>query len=398
VRSIVFVRSQTASALCVRRSVLAVVGIGLLCATVARPVLAQMQGGDSATKGAGGGWHDRMELTVGEQKVVDAEGVRSFSEGTKGVIDIRLTKDNDRFVIVGVRPGNTTLLFIMMDGSQVHYDVVVSDPNAAPAVSKDSIQSRDNIRLDFYFVQLSNSYSHTLGVGWPTSLSATTSFGITANLQTGTLSGASAVISSSVLPRLDFAQADGWAKIMRKAAVITANGTQANFSGGGEINVPISGGFGGTLKQIPYGSQIGVRPRYDKETGRIELELTADVSDLTSDTGTGVPGRSISTLQTVVNLELGQSVMLAGLTASNEAIGRSGLPGLNEIPILGGLFGRHTEQSSETQNVIFIVPTVMDVVSMQQRAMIEEALQAFDDYSGTLDHRRGLLPERAKMR
>jgi pilus assembly protein CpaC len=286
----------------------------------------------------------------------------------------------------------------MMDGSQVNYDVVVSDPNAAPAISKDAIQSRDNIRLDFYFVQLSNSYSHSLGVGWPTSLSASAGVSMSLNLQTGALSGASAVISSSVLPRLDFAQADGWAKIMRKAALITANGTQANFSGGGEVNVAISGGFGGTLKQISYGSQIGVRPRYDKETGRIELELTADVSDLASDSGTGVPGRSVSTLQTVVNLELGQSVMLAGLTSANESIGRSGLPGLNQIPILGGLFGRHTEQSSETQNVIFIVPTVMDVVSMQQRAMIDEALQAYDDYSGTLDHRRGLMPDRAKMR
>jgi pilus assembly protein CpaC len=367
-------------------------------ATWPNSALAQASGGDTGKGGGAGGWHERLELAVAEQKVIDADGVRSFSEGTKGIIDIRLTKDNERFVIVGVRPGNTTLLFIMMDGSQVNYDVVVSDPNAAPAISKDSIQSRDNIRLDFYFVQLSNSYSHSLGVGWPTSLSANAGVSMSFNLQTGALSGASAVISGSVLPRLDFAQADGWAKIMRKAAVITANGTQANFSGGGEVNVAISGGFGGTLKQISYGSQIGVRPRYDKETGRIELELTADVSDLSSDTGTGVPGRSVSTLQTVVNLELGQSVMLAGLTSSNESIGRSGLPGLNQIPILGGLFGRHTEQSSETQNVIFIVPTVMDIVSMQQRAMIDEALQAYDDYSGTLDHRRGLMPDRAKMR
>jgi pilus assembly protein CpaC len=122
------------------------------------------------------------------------------------------------------------------------------------------------------------------------------------------------------------------------------------------------------------------------------------VSDLTSDNGTGIPGRTLSTLQTVVNLELGQSVMLAGLTSASDTIGRTGLPGLNEIPILGVLFGRHTKQSAETQNVIFIVPTVMDVVSMQQRAMIEEALQAYDDYSGTLDVHHGLAPERARIK
>ena len=238
----------------------------LLCAVMSFALLGQVSaqaGGDKAS--GAGGWHERLEVAVGEQKVIDADGVRSFSEGTKGIIDIRLTKDNDRFVIVGVRPGNTTLLFIMMDGSQVHYDVVCTDPNATPTLSKDAVPVRDNIRLDFYFVQLSNTYSHNLGVGWPTSLAGNAGLSTALDLQTGAFSAASISISTSVLPRLDFAQADGWAKIMRKAAVITANGMQANFTGGNEINLAISGGFGGTLKQISYGSTIGVRPRYDKE-------------------------------------------------------------------------------------------------------------------------------------
>lgn len=359
-----------------------------------------MASDDSAVSPRGasgtGTLHERLELEIGAQKVLDADGVRSFSEGTKGIIDIRLTRDNERFVVVGLRPGNTTLLFIMMDGSQVHYDVTVIDPNASPAPSSDAVLKRDNIRLDLYFVQLSNTYSHSLGLGWPTNISAQTGLRMSFNLETGAMSGASAVVSSSVLPRIDFAQANGWAKVMRRAAVITANGSQASFNGGGEVNVRISGGFGGSIKAISYGSQINVRPRYDKETGRIELDLSADVSDLTSDNGTGAPGRITSTLQTVVNLELGQSVMLAGLTSANESTSRAGIPGLSQIPILGGLFGTHTTSSTETQNVIFIVPTVMDVVSMQQRAMIEEAFQAYDDFSGSLSYRRGLVQERSR--
>jgi pilus assembly protein CpaC len=342
--------------------------------------------------------HERLEMNVGEQRVLDADGVRNFSEGVKGIIDIRLTKDNERFVVVGLKPGNTTLLFIMLDGSQVTYDVSVSDPNAQPLTSKDTIKPRDNIRLDFYFVQLSNSYSHSLGIAWPTQIKGNAAVNMGFDLQSGALQGASLALSGTFLPRLDFLQGTGWAKILRKAAVITANGSQAQFAGGGEFNVTIAGGFGGTLKSISFGSSIGVRPRYDKESGRVELELTADVSDLTSDNGTGVPGRITSQLQTVVNLELGQSVILAGLTTSNEASGKSGIPGLAQIPILGALFGTHSNQATESQNVIFIVPTVMDIVSMQQRAMINEALEEYDDYSGSLDHNRGLMPERARMR
>ena len=347
---------------------------------------------------AKGGWHERIELNVGEQKVIDADGVRSFSEGVKGIIDIRLTKDNERFVVVGVRPGNTTMLFIMMDGTQVNYDVTVIDPNAVVGPGKDAVLQRDNIRLDFYFVQLSNTYSHNLGITWPTSLEGQGRINLGFDLQNGVLSNATASIAANVLPRLDFLQGSGWAKILRKAAVITANGNQASFSGGGEYNVSVSGGFGGSVKSISFGSTINVRPRYDKQSGRIELELNADVSDLTSSAGTPVPGRIISTLQTVVNLEMGQSIILAGLTSSNENTTKTGIPGLSQIPILGALFGLHAEQSSESQNVIFIVPSVMDVVSMQQRAMINEALQDYDDYAGSLDHHRGLMPERARMR
>jgi type II secretory pathway component GspD/PulD (secretin) len=286
----------------------------------------------------------------------------------------------------------------MMDGSQVNYDVTVTDPSAVSAPSKDSIQQRDNIRLDFYFVQLSNNYSHNLGISWPTSLEGQGRLNLSFDLQSGVLSGATASIAGNILPRLDFLQGTGWAKILRKAAVITANGTQASFSGGGEYNVAVNGGFGGSVKSITFGSTINIRPRYDKESGRIELELNADVSDLTSSSGTPLPGRTISTLQTVVNLEMGQSVILAGLTAANENTTKTGLPGLSQIPILGALFGTHAEQASDSQNVIFIVPSVMDIVSMQQRAMINEALQEYDDYSGSLDHHRGLMPERARMK
>jgi pilus assembly protein CpaC len=373
----------------------------VFAAAAGQPSTAHGQGSSSDIPARGpnaGGFHQKLALDVGEQKVIDADDVRSFSEGVKGIIDIRLTKDNSRFVIIGLRAGATTVLFIMMDGSQVHYDVTVTDPNAGPQVSKDAVQSRDNIRLDLYFVELSSSYTHSIGLSWPTSIKADTTVKLPLNLDTGMFGGATATITSVVSPRLDLAQANGWAKLVRKAALITANGAQATFSGGGELNVVIPGGFGGSLKQITYGSQLGVKPRYDKESGRIELELTADISDLTSDTGTGAPGRTITTVQTVVNLELGQSVVLAGLSSASSAISRSGLPGLSQIPILGALFGTHAQATQDSQSVVFIVPTVIDVVSMQQRAFIEEALRSYDDYSGNLEYRHGLMPDRGKTR
>lgn len=326
-----------------------------------------------------------IALSLGEQRVIPSDNVRSYSEGNKGIVDVRLTKDASQFIVVAQRPGTTTLLFIMMDGTERHYRITVTDPNAHSRQNGDfsTVEARDNIRLDFYFVQVSKSYTHKIGVGWPGSIAPT--FNAAYNVQAGTLDSATAVISNQALPRLDMAQATGWAKIMRQAAVVTANGEKATFSGGGELNFPIQSALTSSLQKIPYGSNIDVEPHYDAKTGRIELRLHAEVSELDSDNGTGVPGRITADLDTQVNLELGQSLILAGLTARSERRSKTGLPVLSQIPILGVFFGSHARAESESENIVIIVPSVVDAVSMQDRERVNAALKSYTEFSGDMD-------------
>lgn len=332
---------------------------------------------------------ETMRLEVGTQQVISSENVRSYSEGIQGIVDIRLTGDAKQFVIVALKPGQTTLLLIMMDGSERLYRITVFDPNASkagPAVVKDlasTVEVRDNIRLDFYFVQFDKSYGHQVGIDWPGRFGDATLQAIY-DVQAGAFANATAVIQQQALPALDLAQNSGWAKILRHATLITANGTRANFMGGGEINIQIQGSLATGVHRIQFGSTIGVLPRYDSENGRLELEIHADVSDLADDRGTGTPGRVTSTLDTVVNLELGQSLMLAGLVAQSQARTHSGLPGLSQIPILGALFGTHSEVAQDTEDVVFIVPSVLDAVNLDSRARIKDALEAYDDYTGDI--------------
>lgn len=343
----------------------------------------------------------RIDLMKGEQRVLPSHDVRSYSEGVDGIVDVRLTREGTQFVVVGLRAGETSLLFLLRDGSEVYYRIVVTDPDAQSPATPDSdgaprVPERENIRLDFYFVELTQTYGHQLGVSWPGSVGGGTlsaSFDVLA----GGFESATAVVADQVLPRLDLAQSEGWAKVARRAAVITANGTEAKFAGGGEINVAVSGGFGGTLKQIEFGSTIGVLPRFDRESGRIELSIHADVSDLTPDNGTGIPGRTISTLDTVVNLELSQSLVLAGLSSRGESADQSGVPWLSQIPILGALFGSNRASRRETETLIFIVPTVVEPVDALARQHMQEALSLYESYEGDLDPMRELrtrvLPE-----
>ena len=309
----------------------------------------------------------QLQLSVGEQRMIPSTGVQSYSEGVEGIVDVRLTPDGSQFIVVGKRAGNTSLLLIGEDATETHFDITVGSTQQVGAMPDDGVPARDNVRLDFYFVQLSEDNRLGVGVAWPASVgggTASASF----DLMAGQFTEATAAVTDQALPRLDMAQAHGWAKLMRQAAVITTNGTEATFAGGGEVNVPVQGGLGGSIKAIEFGSKIKVLPRYDRDTGRIELALHADISDLASDQGTGVPGRITSTLDAVVNLELGQSLVIAGLTSRSEASSHSGLPGLSQIPILGVLFGTHASRSEETENLIFIVPTVVDAAASGSRA------------------------------
>jgi pilus assembly protein CpaC len=329
-----------------------------------------------------------IQLAVGEQKVLPSEGVRSYSEGVKGIVDVRLTREGNQFVIVGIQPGTTTLLFLMQNGSERHYKISVGSPPTEEQNGDPShVGARDNIRLDFYFVSLVKNYNHQAGVSWPARLAVGPTPEITLNLRTGDLN-ADTVVLNSVLPGLDMAQSSGWAKLLRKAAVITANGTEATFSGGGEVNVIAAGGLQSTIQRIQFGSVIKVQPRYDRSSGRIELQIDADISDLAPDNGTKVPGRTTSKLTSIVNIELGQSLVLAGLSASTKTKTRAGLPGLSQIPILGALFGSQRMEQQETENLVLIVPSVVDAVSEQKRDRIRQALHAFEQYRGKIDQAR----------
>lgn len=356
------------------RALLFVVAFAATAAAVPS-VGAQVRGSSSAAADQG----QAITVTVGQQTTLSATGVRNYSVGAGNYVDVRLTQDQSRFVIVGMRAGQTSLLLIMLDGRQVNYAITVNP--AAGEEREGEVSQRENIRLDLYFVQLADNYSHNIGIGWPGSIGGSAS--LTYNAATGTSGQTSlALVANSALPRLDLAQSKGWARIYRQAAVITANGSEASFRSGGEVNIPVAGSVSAEIRQIEFGTVIGVVPRYDSQTGRIELRVTADVSDLTPDRGSGVPGRVVSHLETLVNLELGQSIVLAGLIARTDSRDQTGLPGLSQIPILGALFGTNGRREEENEVLMFIVPSVVDAVPLTERNRIQEAMRIYDRFRG----------------
>jgi pilus assembly protein CpaC len=321
-------------------------------------------------------------LRVGEQKSISAHGVRSYSEGAPGFADIRVTRDQSRFVLVGKKVGTTSLLLIRHDGSQIQHTIRVI---AADAVKGSG--GRENIRLDLYFVLIQDRYTHKIGLSWPGNIGST----LTPSQATFAITGGNAqptqsafqILPQTFLPSFDLAQAKGWAKLYRQATLVTANGTEAVFTSGGEFNVQVQNNLTVNVESIQFGTKVAVLPRYDAESGRIELEISADVSDLDAERGVrGIPGRITSHVESLVNLELGQSISLAGIRARSERRSKNGIPGLAMVPFVGALFGRHAREVDDDQAYMLIVPSVVEPVSMTQRDRVREALRVYERFLG----------------
>jgi len=399
----------------------------------------------SAKRPANAELNQDINLAVGETRTISARDVKNYSEGVAGIVDVKLTSDANQFVLVGRKPGSTTLLLIKNDnaqntlninvfarppavvekelssllaglnvqprriGSQIVLDGAVANESdlrrvehiaalyegqvtslvqlgQSGAATMGNGQERFLIRIDFYFVQYDKNSSYGVGIGWPESIGATATADFAYDFMSKSVRSATATLTGQPLPRLDIASSRGWAKVLKQATVITNNDAEANFSSGGEQNFPVNTGLTIGVQRIGFGTDVTVSPHYNPETQELGLKLAADVSDLTSAvSGTVLPGRTTSKLTTNISLKLGQSLVLSGIRTQSLTHSVSGLPGLSEIPLIGILFGSHAQRKLETEGAIFVVPSVIQTVPNDASELVSIALQKFKGYSGDVE-------------
>jgi pilus assembly protein CpaC len=390
---------------------------------------------------------ETITLAIGETKIVSARDIRNYSEGVAGIIDIKLTADASQFVIAGKKPGSTTLLLIKNDGTQITLNIdvflrspvvverelsqlleglagvqvrrvgahIVIDGTVATEGDLKRVQhvaslypnqvdslvqlawggvvgsgtepQRYIIRIDFYFVQYDIDSTYTVGLGWPASIGAAASVNstFTYNFLDGVPTTATATLANQPLPRLDLASTRGWAKVLKQATVLTNNGVEAMFQNGTEQNFTVTTGIGVGLQRIIYGTEITVTPRYSAAQREIEVRVQADVSDLTSSiAGTPLPGRNTSKLLTSVSLKLGQSLVLSGIRRESTTHTITGVPVLKDIPVLGVLFGSHSDDTQGTEGAVIIVPSVIETIPTATQEMISASIAKFRDFRGDL--------------
>jgi general secretion pathway protein D len=165
---------------------------------------------------------------------------------------------------------------------------------------------------------------------------------------------------------LKFAAGRGNVAIVSRPVVLTANNEEAQIVIGSQrpfVQVsralPTDGGARDQVVQYKdVGTKLSVRPTISGD-GIVQLEVTQEVSNATGETSFNAPVISTRSVQTHLLVQDGQTVALGGLSDRQKDVSRSGIPVLSYLPVIGGLFGRTSYVTSETELFVFLTPRVI---------------------------------------
>ena len=115
-----------------------------------------------------------------------------------------------------------------------------------------------------------------------------------------------------------------------------------------------------TAQYIDTGVLLQVTPHINAG-GLVTMEVDAEVSNpgATNDP-TQAPPINTRSVQTLLAVPTGQTMVMGGLILEDNENSSKGLPLVSRIPILGGLFGDQNLTNNRTELVLFITPRVVE--------------------------------------
>jgi general secretion pathway protein D len=117
-----------------------------------------------------------------------------------------------------------------------------------------------------------------------------------------------------------------------------------------------------SVTYIDVGLKLDVEPTIylDNEVAiKVTLEVSNIVDKITTKTGTVAYQIGTRTATSVLRLKDGENQLLAGLISDEDRRNASKLPFLGDIPLLGRLFGSHSDEGIKTEIVLSITPRIL---------------------------------------
>ncbi|MGJ5036875.1 MULTISPECIES: type II and III secretion system protein family protein [unclassified Bradyrhizobium] len=209
---------------------------------------------------------------------------------------------------------------------------------------------------------------------------------------------------SSVSATLRAMETAGVVKTLAEPNLTAISGESATFIAGGEF--PIPGGYScdpttrvcsTSITYKKFGISLNFTPVVLGE-GRISLRVMTEVSELSNDnaitvsyaltsastSSVTIPAIRTRRAETTVEIPSGGSMAMAGLIQNQTKQAINGLPGLNQLPVLGQLFRSQDYVNNETELMVLVTPYVVRAVAQKELSRPDDGFAPATDSESAL--------------
>jgi pilus assembly protein CpaC len=191
----------------------------------------------------------------------------------------------------------------------------------------------------------------------------------------------------------------GVVRTLAEPNLTAISGESATFIAGGEFPVPTgvactttqTGAIGQCAPSVSFkkfGISLNFTPLVLTE-GRISLKVMTEVSEVSNDHSINlnnliVPSVKTRRAETTLEIPSGGSMAMAGLIQQQTKQAVNGLPGVDQLPILGQLFRSQDFVNNETELMVLVTPYIVRAVAQKELSRPDDGFAPSSDAQSAL--------------
>ena len=205
----------------------------------------------------------------------------------------------------------------------------------------------------------------------------------------------------SVTATLRAMESAGVVRTLAEPNLTAISGESATFISGGEFPIPTgvtcqtttAGAIGQCVQTVSFkkfGISLNFTPVVLTE-GRISLRVMTEVSEVSTENalqggagGTTIPSIKTRRAETTLEIPSGGSVAMAGLIQEQTKQAVNGMPGVDQIPILGQLFRSQDFVNHQTELMVIVTPYVVRAVAQKELSRPDDGFAPASDSQSAL--------------